>query len=619
MKLISKNLSIYLNNTYNYNTLLNKWKTSLTNIYSQLRKGFYLSHEFKYIKRQYPKYPFPFKRIKNTKNYNYYKIYNLSSSSNELILSAIPDDLMYIKTKIDKVPNDQYSFDFDYDLQQSYFEYLSNNIPIDCYTIMGDLFSNLKTDKRAIEQYFSFKFLHSLLKKHSNIKQSIASPILIDNYFSQQSIKDEFVYFMNSYTVEDLEVEDESVDINYDYLVTQSGDSLVSIDGSSIVCSLPETDIYGPELSMYKPKNGKYVDVVRDNELLVVKSIKEDRNVIVTDARMYKEVIAEELSLIILRHIYSTYRESNVVLEKLKNSIVQHVLNLPSVFNKYLKSINTDSSLDISDTMHEVYIQLIASQFIKFIQCNQTTDHDKESQIIRHYLNRISGKNLRNYMLVHSLYRTAPDKYLNTLGVNIKEYITNEIMPLKERFITPHDIYTNIQANIFNRQYIENVYGVFLDNFNLTMLRSIWTSNNSSQYVTSTYFGNLFKDFLDSDIFEKWNIDLLTISNKSLLMYGYVNDEYNYYKCLDAIKLYLLVFLRTHLLQNVLFKRLTNKIKSYVQTVTFEHGLDLVTIENEFPMTLETHKDNICDFIRTLYTGSIQKQVLFDLLKFFRL
>ena len=431
MNIVSKNFSIYLNNGYNYKNILSSWNESFENVYSQVRKGNYLSKEFRLKYNEYPKYPLLFKYMKHSEKYDIIKIRESLFITEEDLVNSIDENTIGLKVLLDKYPEYENDLIFDINLQRTFFtttnelydkdlyfldQLNTSNYQNLMYTLIGSTYE--PTILRAKELQTSrlpyaftvLYFLCYIMPSICDIKYKLPYFIIENARFIPTKIHTEFDKFLNSYPIEQVQWRNEQ-DIyeRTSYIYDHAENRIVTNRLQDVIIDLLKyDDLNGPEISEYIL--GENISL---NELLSetndsILDVHNNTVIIVSNAQLNKEIITSEVTNIILRNVYTYIFPSEYVLSLVSNELVGVIGRLPTYYEEFLNNRNSDPLLDISELLMSILFNTISIQQLKHfshdytsIPKNETDDIlslDRETAILSVFLDRINDINIKKYI-----------------------------------------------------------------------------------------------------------------------------------------------------------------------------------------------------------------------------
>lgn len=211
-------------------------------------------------------------------------------------------------------------------------------------------------------------------------------------------------------------------------------------------------------------------------------------------------------------------------------------------------------------------------------------------------------------------------KFLSIMSILIKKYIENNIMTIDERYLTENDILSYVKtldSSIF--------YDILIETFDKRLttpnIFNWCTKYEVSRFVILMYFMNMFDEFIESDEFNNFIEDIIKFASDVLYNNQYITKDFNWYECIDSLKLYFKSFLRYNLAEGQLFKsfivNLNEDILYILQNSKFNYSYD--TLREDFKSFYNNKlvSSNIHNFILNIYLGTVSKQVLYDVLKYY--
>jgi len=642
MNVVSKNFSIYLNNVYNYNSILENWNESFKYIYEKIRNGNYISNNFKLINGD-SKYPNSFKYIKEYKKYNINKIRESSLLSINDLMEMIKSENIGLKISADKIPNSEDELIFDVNLNRTYHTDLNELYNISDYffdllnvreyfnpmfLLIGFPFENNITSSKKIQtskiSYFIpvYIFIVELLNLVTKVRKEIPYNIVDNSSFSINSIYNDFIEFLNLYSIEDIKQNNiisksELKDDLENNILTNENRNIITDD--NIDLNIEEKYIL----------NDKIISKLMDTEENRVITT-ENKDVITLPSRMNKEVIAQDVSEIIIKNIYNNCFFSKDLKDKISYELIWIIGKLPKYFSNFLIDKNINPSLNISELYTTSLFQVVAIKIMIYIlnnfniieqdQKDDALSLDRETQIISIFLNRVNSFNLKHYLNISFLYRENPMKFLTVIPLLIKSFVEIDIMPITEKFLTEFDILASIRE-LDNDNFYNGINSSFEQYLNTELLINSSTEYNVSKFVINLFFIDKMDQFIESKYFVDFVNNILVTIFNYLNRNGFIDKTYNWYGAIDGLKLYFKSLIRTYLTNGELFKKLTSDLEFEVINILeqIDINFDKNLIVSNFRGFYNNNKNiqNVYNLIMNIYLGTVSKQISYDVLKYF--
>lgn len=504
---ISRNLSIYLNNVFNFKYINDSLSNSFNHVFDELVQGQRISLNFKRTFDDYPRYPYYFKYIERTGLYNLLKIKQITLDSVNQLVDSIDSDTISLKPMLDGYPVNKDDFIYDINLQLTYFTNQSNlydflkfflnfygqeendNI---CYYLMGPSFHDNTDACEFSQQVVMMYYLIQLIPRITNFGTQFSDFLSNENIFEDTEILTSFNSFVD--TQED--------------------------DISSHLCQIVCRNVYNMI---------NISDVIIN---LVKDSVLENIGVLKTKFQSFLSLRGSSFSVDIDKDI--------------RNSIYHTVvLNL-------LKEI-TDPEQDV---LNDIYAS-------GFSDSNGRT----EETIISEYLEKVTEYNIGPFLFLSYLYKFWPIKFLNVLSIILKNFTERKIVLSSDIYLTDTTVKSYIQYFRTNGLDITNLSTVLASELNSTNVLDWINEYEIPKFATAMRFTNLFDTFLDSDGFEDFVVLILMEIQNVLVDSGFVSSSLNYYNGFYLLKLYFKTLFRSKLYSDELFDDLIVNLGDSLESV----------------------------------------------------
>lgn len=530
MNIASENHSIYINNVYNYNTVLDYWADSFYYTYGMLRQGKYLPLNFKETLKEYPKYPKNFKFWQSTSAFNIQKIREIILDSTEYLIENLPSNVALLKPTLDTFPETVNKYSFEVPFQQTIF---SNK---------NDLYLNT----HHFINYFS---ISPYINTINHVIGNRFDERLLQVDFIQQVIN---IFLLNSliYKVTDINMQ------LMDYL-----DSIQSFSVDKISEGFDE-----------------FIDA--ENELIAI-----------------------DLTDIILKYIYSIIQPSERLTGVVYNTIKDEINSLKDYFSEYNDLMNQVSNIIINKTVSDCLLQtgsvfgtvyLFYNHLDVFPKIQHSGYQVSENEKLKNYMNKVSKYIMRNYLNLCYIYKFWPIKFLNTLPVIITKYVESEVFPISDLNLANISLDSHM-SKIFEYIDLEKYCEALVDILDPAKLK-LWASNNKISHFSATlYFLDNFDKFFESEIFLNHLTSLLESVYNILEQEGFVDSGINWNVYHGTIKSYYISLFRQALVRKKLFKNQINSLNTNLIKF-FDNSFDPINGE---VLSSSSEGDNL--FFKTKY------------------
>jgi hypothetical protein len=509
MLIIPSNYSIYLNNTLNYKYTLKKLDDSFSFIYDLLLSNKKISTTFKEDIFKYPKYPLNFKPILKIDNFNKKAIYEVTYETNEKIIQYLDLESLSLRKMIDKIAIKEYDMEFDYSLERS-FVYGFN-----------DLYN--------FNKYF---ISTTLPDPHENLYYNIVGPLL-EEYTNNC---DFFQSLINQYVLNNL---------------------------------LENCNDFNSQLSKY------FINFDIFNKI----NIKNDFENFINN---YKDELEETLTDTILTHHYMTLYSADGIKKIIKNSLSDNIDNINKLFSEFIDDskinfnrvvVNKFSSIFINSFAKDLLTELLKTDNILKDKFN-TEIKSKEEAFFNECINMESPYTIKNSLYLLSLYRFNPIQYINAIPIVLQDYVQRFILS----DIKYEDYISKLNVSNFITKYFTYInfdnYVEFLNNYlkdDEYILNKI-LSNKLVDFTLSTYYLELFDEFLSSPQYNDLTVLLLESVFKALNKDGLIEHTFNWYEKRIYIDLLFKTFFRNYIIKNKLFQSLKIDLEN-ILTDIFNHRI----------------------------------------------
>jgi hypothetical protein len=506
MIIIPSNYSIYLNNTLNYNYILDKLNKSFFYIYDLLIKNKKISTNFKNEILEYPKYLSNFKPILEINQFDQKSIQEITYEDNENILSKLDLDTLLIQKIIENIAKKKYNLEFEVNLEKSFIysfndlydfkKYLFTNTLPDpnenlYYNIVGPLLEEYTNNCDFIQCLLNFYVLNNLFNNITDFKLQISKYFISFDVFNKEIIKNDFKVFINTNKDELKEILTNTI-LTHIYLSLIPAQSIKDIiykvleDNIIEIENLFNAYIDNSKINFNRELSIRYFDVLN---ISVAKSLLID--LLKTD-NILKDKLSSDIKI----------KEENFFNKCLETYSEYTIKN-----NIYLLSLYRYWPLQFINAL-PIVIQNYVQRFI-------TSDVDYEEYI--------SKLDLNNFIY----------KYINSTNIDYDNYVL-----------------------FLNDKLRDNNY--LLENILL---------NKVNDFTIISYFIELFDNFIKSEEYSDLTKKILESVFKALNKDGLVNYDFNYYDKVIYIDLLFKVFFRYHLIDKNLYGNFINNLNNIITDI----------------------------------------------------
>lgn len=504
---ISRNLSIYLNNVFNFKYINDSLSNSFNQVFDEIIQGQRLSINFRKTFDDYPRYPYYYKYIEKMGIYNLLKIKQVTLDSVDKLIDSIDSDTISLKSVLDDYPIMKNDLIYDINLQLTYF-----------------------TDQENLYNFLKFFLNFYGQEEYDNICYYLMGPSFHDNNdaceFSQQAV---VMYYLSRLIIR------------------------ITDFGTQFSDFMTNEDIF--EESKVVTSFNSFIDSQQDD-------------------------ISSHLCQIVCRNVYNMINISDVIINLVKNAILEDIDVLKTKFESFLDirggTLTSDIDRNVRNSIYHVIILNLLKEIadpaqgvLNNIYSSDFSDTNgrEEETIISEYLDKVTEHNIKSFLFLSYLYKFWPIKFLNVMSVILKNFTERKIVLSSDSYLSD----TTVKSYI---QYFETngIDFATLSTFLTSELTSSnildWTNEYEvPKFATSMRFIKLFDDFLDSTGFEDFLTTTLTGIQDVLIANGYIQPSLNYYTGFYLLKLYFKTLFRSKLYTDELFDDLITDLSDSLEYV----------------------------------------------------
>lgn len=574
MEIISRNLSIYFKNVYDFVSIMDRLGNMFNDTFNEIKDGTNVPVDFKIKVQNYPKYPIDVKYIPNAGVYDISKIRESTTDSVSYLIDLINENAIDLKASFDLYPVTRQSLINDIKLQYTYFTSINDLYPRTkyflnyndyeeydnlFYQLLGTSYHSNHDDVEFAQQWVTFNFLVYMIPRISNFKTVFSQYILGNDVYTNEYVSNQF----NNYVTDSTNLE--NISENLAKIISKNIYQMLNVSSATI--ALIKTSI--------------------------------------------KSTITNELGITFDDTLTTLNQDPNIELVKIVSDCYLHTTSL-----NLLTLICQDNSV------------ILSPQGPTFIE--EGTGISVEDDIINTYFGKFSLNSLKYYLYLTFLYKFWPIKFLNTINIICQRYTETEVMPSTDSYLTSTQI-----TNYINRFRADNSEYNYYDFVTFTNLltsqlndTNIETWCNTAQitkFSTMTYLFNVIDNFIDSDSFFDFIGSMLRNVNSVMKSNGFVDYDDNWYGSIDTIKLFFKSLFRSEFYSENFFNQLIIDLSGDLTTIFGSGSIDYTITQDIVEGTFDGFSEstisinNVYNLFQNIYLGSVTKIISSNVLNYFAL
>ena len=296
--------------------------------------------------------------------------------------------------------------------------------------------------------------------------------------------------------------------------------------------------------------------------------------------------IADHLSEICLRHVYSMVEVSDSLKQLSVNSISKTSDELKQQFESFLQVLPIDPILEIPKLHHNALTHAMAIELSSDIFDNETIINNNVviglqnnlDSILEKYLSVVDEYNIKSHSYLLYLYKFYPIKFINILSIIIRDYTESIVIPSSENYLTSNEISTALYDFCYNKIDFTKL-SIYLEN-NLTneTVQQISDKYQVYDFTIILYYLRIMEYFLESKNFQEYIQYVLKTLFDDLFDAGYIDRSFNYRRGYELVHLYFVAHFKNAISSKLLFGDMCDAFKTSIDSC-LTNNFDLIIDE----------------------------------------